>query len=75
MFSSKAEVLRTNADGSRVAIPVDLSKVKAGTEPDVPVQAGDVVFVQRSVLGAVPYGLYTILTHFGTGLYAAPAMP
>jgi polysaccharide export outer membrane protein len=75
MFSSKAEVLRTNADGSRIAIPVDLSNVKAGTEPDVPVQAGDVVFVQRSMVGAVPYGLYTIFTHFGTGLYAAPAMP
>lgn len=70
LFSHTAEVLRTNPDGSRRAIVVDLSKVKAGEEADVPVEAGDVVFVQRTVLGAVPYAFYEIFTKFGTGVYA-----
>lgn len=70
LFSHTAEVLRTNPDGSRRAILVDLSKVKAGEEADAPVEAGDVVFVRRSVLGAVPYSFYEIFTKFGTGLYA-----
>jgi protein involved in polysaccharide export with SLBB domain len=70
LFSQTAEVLRTNSDGSRMAIPVALAEVKAGKEPDVPVQAGDIVVVERSALGAVPYAFYEIFTKFGTGLYA-----
>ncbi len=70
LFSQTAEVLRTNPDGSRRAILVDLSKVKSGAEADVPVEAGDVVFVRRSVIGAVPYSFYEIFTKFGTGVYA-----
>ncbi len=69
LFSQTAEVLRTNRDGSRRAIAVSLSKVKAGTEVDVPVEAGDVVFVRRSPVGAIPYALYEIFTKFGTGMY------
>jgi protein involved in polysaccharide export with SLBB domain len=73
MFSSAGEVLRTSAAGGRIEIPFDLSAIQKGASPDVPVQAGDVVIVNRSVTGAVPYALYTLLTKFGTGIY--PAIP
>jgi hypothetical protein len=52
--------------------PVDLSKVEAGIEPDVPVQPEDVVFVQRSLLGTITYGAYAIFTHSSMGIYAEP---
>src|SRR5713226_4472625 len=65
LFSQTAEVLRTNRDGSRRAIAVSLSKVKAGKEVDVPVEAGDVVFVRRYPVGAIPYAFYEIFTKFG----------
>ncbi len=69
LFSQMAEVLRTNPHGSRSSIPIDLAKVKAGEEPDVPVQAGDVVFVKRSATGAIPYAFYEIFTKFGAGVF------
>jgi protein involved in polysaccharide export with SLBB domain len=72
LFSQTAEVLRTNPDGSRRSILVDLSKVKAGEEADVPVEAGDIVFVRQSAIGAVPYAFYEIFKKFGTGMYLPP---
>jgi protein involved in polysaccharide export with SLBB domain len=72
LFSQTAEVLRNAPDGSRRAIVVDLSKIKDGAEDDVPVQAGDVVFVRHSVIGAMPYAFYEIFTKFGTGMYLPP---
>jgi protein involved in polysaccharide export with SLBB domain len=68
MFSSSVVVLRTNPNKTKTAFHLDLAKVKAGTQADIPVQASDVVFVQRSVLGAVPYSLYAVFQKFGTGL-------
>lgn len=68
IFSSTAEVLRTNADRTKNAFHLDLSKVKSGEEADVPLQASDVVFVQKSALGAVPYAFYELFQRFGTGV-------
>jgi protein involved in polysaccharide export with SLBB domain len=73
MFSSSAEVLRTSTNGGQVEIPIDLSSIEKGSAADFPVQSGDVIIVQRSVVGAVPYALYTLLSKFGTGVY--PAIP
>ena len=73
MFSSNAELLRTEK-GSRTSIPLDLSEIESGKAPDRPVQGGDVVLIKSSALGAVPYGVYTLFSKFGTGLYLAPAM-
>jgi protein involved in polysaccharide export with SLBB domain len=72
MFSSNAELLRTEK-GSRISIPLDLSKVESGKTSDLPVQGGDVVLIKSSALGAVPYAVYTLMSKFGTGLYLAPA--
>ena len=68
-FSSSAVVLRTGEGGDKVQIPISLSKIKAGEEPDVPVQSGDVVIVSRSAVGAVPYFVYSLFSKFGTGAY------
>jgi protein involved in polysaccharide export with SLBB domain len=72
MFSPNAELLRTEK-GSRISIPLDLSKIESGKTADLPVQGGDVILIKGSALGAVPYGVYTLLSKFGTGLYLAPA--
>lgn len=69
LFSDSAEVLRINTDGTRRSIPISLGKVKAGKEPDVVVQEGDVVVVEQSPVGAVPYVFYQMFTKFGTGMY------
>ncbi|MGA7763567.1 MAG: hypothetical protein WCA59_17615, partial [Candidatus Binataceae bacterium] len=68
-FSSNAEILRTSSDGQRESVPVDLSRVEKGDERDIPVQAGDLVLVKASALGAIPYALSTVISKFGTGMY------
>jgi protein involved in polysaccharide export with SLBB domain len=73
MFSSNVELLRTER-GSRILIPLDLSKIESGKASDLPVKGGDVVLIKSSAVGAVPYGVYTLLSKFGTGLYLSPAM-
>jgi protein involved in polysaccharide export with SLBB domain len=69
LFSHRAELLRTDTGGTRRATGLDLARVQAGTEPDLPVQEGDVVVVNHSPVGAVPYAFYEIFTKFGTGMY------
>lgn len=69
LFSSNGEILRTSANGDRLSIPLNLSDIKSGKESDVAVTSGDVVLVDRSAAGAVPYLFYEIFTKFGTGMY------
>jgi polysaccharide export outer membrane protein len=68
-FSSNAEILRTSSDGQREIVPIDLSRIEKGGERDIPVQAGDLVLVKASALGAIPYAFSTLLSKFGTGMY------
>ena len=67
-FTETATLLREQGNGSKLDVPLDLSKLKNGTEPDVPLQGGDVVIVERSVVGAVPYSLYFLIQHIGMGV-------
>jgi protein involved in polysaccharide export with SLBB domain len=67
-FSSHATVLRAGPNGDKIDISVNLSKVEKGEEPDIPVQSGDVVIVNKSAVGAIPYSFYFLMSHFGTGL-------
>jgi len=69
LFSSSGQVLRTGPDGERASFPFSISEIRKGQQSDVPVQSGDVVMVNRSVIGAVPYGAYQLFTKFGTGMY------
>ena len=50
------------------SIPLNLSKIKEGQEPDPEVHGGDVVIVERSAAGALPYSLYTIVSKMGIGI-------
>jgi polysaccharide export outer membrane protein len=67
-FSSSATLLREKPGGSKQVIALDLSRMKAGEQPDPPVEGGDVVVVERSVLGAVPYSLSYLIQRVGFGV-------
>ncbi|HJU10411.1 MAG TPA: polysaccharide biosynthesis/export family protein [Candidatus Binataceae bacterium] len=67
MFSSTAQLLRVNAQ-TRQATQFDLSKLASGEQSDIPVQSGDVVVLEKSLLGAVPYTVYQLFGRFGAGL-------
>jgi polysaccharide biosynthesis/export protein len=67
-FTGSATLLREQDDGRKLQIPLDLSKIKGGEQPDVQVQSGDVVVVERSALGAVPYTVYFLAQHIGMGM-------
>jgi len=68
MFSSSAEVLRTGNGGERLSISVNIPAVQKGQERDVSMQSGDVVMVDKSTAGAIPYAAYEIFSKFGSGL-------
>ncbi|MBV8055775.1 MAG: polysaccharide biosynthesis/export family protein [Deltaproteobacteria bacterium] len=72
LFSSNARILRTDDDGQPITAWANLSKIRNREEPDIPVQAGDVVIVDKSLLGSAPYLLYTIFNKFNTGMYLPP---
>jgi polysaccharide export outer membrane protein len=67
-FTSSATLLR-ESDAGKLQIRLDLSKIKHGQATDVAVQSGDVVVVNHSAIGAVPYAFYEIFSKFGAGMY------
>jgi len=67
-FSWTAELLRTGTDGQQTVTEVSLNQLAEGKGTDTPVQSGDVVVVERSVIGAVPYTVFELFQHFGSGL-------
>jgi polysaccharide biosynthesis/export protein len=67
-FSWTAALLRTDADGKETFTEFSLNKLRDGQARDVAVQSGDVVVVERSAIGAVPYTLFELFEHFGTGV-------
>ena len=54
MFSWTAELLRTDSEGKQSTTQFSLSTLADGKGPNVPVQSGDVIVVEKSALGAVP---------------------
>ena len=72
LFSSSATVIRPQQGGGQHQIPVNLSRVKSGQEPDVQVRGGDVVIVERTVAGAIPYSLYFVINKIGLGVPIIP---
>jgi len=68
LFSSSAEILRSGSDDQRTSLPVNLTAIQSGTIPDLPLQAGDVVMVDHSVIGAAPYALYQLFGRFSPGV-------
>ena len=68
LFTGSATLIREQSNGGKLEIPLDLAKITHGEEPDISVQGGDVVVVERSVVGAVPYSLYYIISRVGLGV-------
>jgi hypothetical protein len=68
MSSSSVVVLRTNPNKAKTAFHLDIAKV-TGMLSDSPVQASDVVFLQKSALGAVPYSFHALFQRFGTDVF------
>jgi protein involved in polysaccharide export with SLBB domain len=68
LFSSDASLLREQRDGHKLQVALDLNKMKHGEQPDLPVQGGDIVVVERSAAGAVPYSMYFLVQHIGIGM-------
>ncbi|MBV8134977.1 MAG: polysaccharide biosynthesis/export family protein [Deltaproteobacteria bacterium] len=67
-FSWTAALLRTDDDGVQTTTEYSLTQLQKGQAADVAVQSGDVVVVEKSAVGAVPYTFYEIFQHFGTGM-------
>jgi len=68
MFSWHAEVMRTDENGSRVVKRFNLNSLETGAQTDIPVEAGDVVLVEKSAIGAIPYALREIFDRVGGGV-------
>jgi protein involved in polysaccharide export with SLBB domain len=65
-------LIRSNKDGSKETIPVNLDRVSKGTDPDLPVKANDVIDVPYSGLRIGPYIFYSVISRMGLG---GPAIP
>jgi polysaccharide biosynthesis/export protein len=63
-------LIRSNRDGTKDSIPVDLDKISTGEAQDIPVKANDVIDVPYSSVRIGPYVFYSILSRMGIG---APA--
>jgi protein involved in polysaccharide export with SLBB domain len=68
VFSWWAELLRTDQAGGKTITHYALSQLESGEAADPLVQSGDIILVQKTVVGAVPYTLYEVFQHFGTGV-------
>jgi polysaccharide export outer membrane protein len=67
-FTSSVTLLREESDGSKLSLPLNLSKIKSGQEADLRVRGGDVIIVEKSVAGAVPYSIYFLLSKLYLGV-------
>jgi polysaccharide export outer membrane protein len=67
-FTRSATLLRTDDTGKKVSTHFDLSKIKNGEQPDLAVQSGDVIIVDKSIVGALPYTVYFLINKVGLGL-------
>jgi len=59
---SEATLIRSDATGNKVSLPINLDKIAKGEDPDIPVRANDVIDVPYSDLRIGPYVVYNILT-------------
>jgi hypothetical protein len=61
---ASVEIIRTNKEGEKISIAANLDAIKRGQEPDLSVQAGDVIDISASGPKAVAYGFYRFFTAF-----------
>jgi len=72
LYTSSATLVRPQQGSRQHEISLNLSRIKTGQDPDVRVRGGDVIIVERSVAGAVPYSLYFIINKIGLGVPIIP---
>jgi polysaccharide biosynthesis/export protein len=65
---SDATLMRSDGNGNKIAIPIDLDKIAKGAEPDIPVRANDVIDVPYSDAKIGPYVVYNVLTRMAIPL-------
>ncbi len=65
-------LIRTNKDGSKKTVGINLARVTKGEDPDLPVKANDVIDVPYSNARIGPYIFYQILSRMGV---MGPAVP
>jgi polysaccharide biosynthesis/export protein len=65
---SNATLMRSDGNGNKVAIPIDLDKIASGAAPDIPVRANDVIDVPYSYTKIGPYVVYNVLTRMAIPL-------
>jgi protein involved in polysaccharide export with SLBB domain len=68
VFSWWAELLRTDQAGGKRNTHYSLSQLESGAAADPLVQSGDIILVEKTLVGAVPYAFYEVFMHFGTGV-------
>ena len=61
------ELIRSNRDGTKDTIPINLDKIATGEANDLPVKANDVIDVPYSSVRIGPYVFYSILSRMGIG--------
>jgi protein involved in polysaccharide export with SLBB domain len=75
MYAADTEsitLIRSNKNGSKETIPVNLDRVSKGLDPDLAVKANDVIDVPYSGLRIGPYIFYSVLSRMGVG---GPVIP
>jgi protein involved in polysaccharide export with SLBB domain len=72
LFTSSATLVRGVPGRGRQQLALNLASIKRGQDPDVPVQGGDVIIVERSAAGAIPYSLYFLASKLGLGVPIIP---
>ena len=65
--TKEVALIRSEHNGSKEAISVNLEKISRGEAPDIPVKANDVIDVPYSSLRIGPYVFYSVLTRVGIG--------
>jgi hypothetical protein len=71
-FTSAATLLREQSNGHKLEVALDINKMKHGEQPDLLVQGGDVIVVERSAAGAIPYSVYFLVQRIGLGIPIIP---
>ncbi len=66
------KLIRTDKDGVKRIVRINLERVAHGDEPDLPVHGNDVIEVPYSWLKIGPYVFYQILTRMGLGFVGLP---
>lgn len=65
---TKAVLIRSVGNGNKVSIPINLTKIAKGEDPDIPVHGNDVVDVPYSNARIGPYVVYNILSKLAVPL-------